>query len=153
MTWIKKPAVVHYIGVSNDRFTTRNLYEAYFLEYWQGKRNSLHVSDNSGKVTDFNPFEDFEIVSDEENLLNTYEAIVRCISHNYDGLTGGLTYNQEYKAIGRDKDGMYLVMDDSYDCYFYPSNVFVIIDDRFEILSHRSVYYSYHNKNDEIIKC
>ena len=85
MTWIKKPAVVRYIGVSNDRFTTRNLYDAYFVEYWQGKRNSLHVSDNSGKVTDFNPFEDFEIVSDEENLLNTYEAVVRCISHNYEG--------------------------------------------------------------------
>ena len=30
---------------------------------------------------------------------------------------GGLTYGAEYKVIGRDKEGMFLIKDDSSCCY------------------------------------
>jgi len=138
-----KPAMVQYIGNSNQKFTAGQEYEAFFLEYWQGERNSLHVRNNDGKITDFNPFEDFEVISDEGNLLNAHEATVRCISHQYDNLIPGLTFGKNYKAIGCDRDGYYLVMDDSYDCYFYSPKVFEIIEDPFGILSRRSIYYSF----------
>lgn len=35
-------------------------------------------------------------------------------------------------------------MDDSYCCYFYPNELFKVIDDPHGILEERSVYYSYH---------
>lgn len=124
-----KPAIVRYNGESNERFTNGSCYEAYFLEYWEGKRDSLHVRMNDGRVTDFNPFEDFSVVSDEDNLLNTYEAVVKCITHKFDDELLCITYGKEYKAIGRDKDGLYLVMDDSYCCYFYSPDDFEIISD------------------------
>ena len=34
--WSKKPAIVRYIGKSDNDFTFGKLYEAFFLEYWQG---------------------------------------------------------------------------------------------------------------------
>ena len=138
-----QPAVVKYIGLDTEQFTYGNEYEAFFLEYWQGKRDSLHVRGNNGEITDFNPFEDFEVISDEGNLLNDYEAIVRCITRRYDDEILALTFGKEYKAIGRDKDGLYLVMDDSCDCYFYPPEFFEIVSDEHGILSYQSVYYSY----------
>lgn len=140
-----KAAIVKYIGKTNDKFTTGKEYEAFFLEYWEGKRNSLHVRGNDGNITDFNPFEEFEIISDEDNLLKDYEAVVRCITHNYEDIIIGLTYGREYKAIGRDKDGYYLVMDNTYCCYFYPSDIFEIVSDEHEILTKQSVYYSFHS--------
>lgn len=146
-----RPAIVRYIGDSNNKFTAGNYYEAFFIEYWQGERTSLHVRGNDGKVTDFNYLDDFEIISDESNLLNTYEAIVRCKTHKYDDLVTGLTFGKEYKAIGCDKDGLFLIMDDSLDCYFYPPEVFEIVEDNHNILSRRSVYYSYYS-GDEIVK-
>lgn len=146
--WKKTPAIVKYIGKNSDKFSTGQEYEAFFIEYWQGTRNSLHVRGNDGLVTDFNPLEDFEIIKDSDNLLNNYEAYIRCISNNLPGLTEG----KVYKAIGRDSDGLYLVMDDSYDCYFYPPELFVIESDKHGILSRRSVYYSYRAKNDEVKK-
>ena len=149
MAWQKKPAIVRYIGKNNKNFTLGKQYEAFFLEYWEGKRNSLHVRNNSGDITDFNPFEDFEVIVDEDNVLNLYEAIVRCKTHKYDDLVAGLRYGKEYKAIGCDKDGLYLVMDDSYDCYFYPAETFEIVSDEYEILSHQSVFYNYHGRNVE----
>ena len=146
-----KPAIVRYIGTSDEQFTNGQTYEAFFVEYWEGERNSLHVRGNNGRVTDFNPLEDFEIISDEDNLLNFNEATVRCITHEFDDLLSGVTYGEEYKESGRDKDGMYLVLDDSNCCYFYPASDFEIVADEHNILSRRSVYYSY-NGGDEVKK-
>ena len=147
-----RPAIVQYTAKSNKKFTHGRQYEAYFLEYWEGQRTSLHVRGNDGRVTDFNPFKDFRVLSDPDNLLNTYEAVVRCITHEYDDLLMGLTYGKEYKAIGRDKDGLYLVMDNSYCCYFYSPECFEIVSDEYGILSRRSVYYSFDGGGDEIKK-
>ncbi len=144
----KKPAQVKYIGSSSEKFTNGKTYNAYFLEYWQGERNSLHVMDNSGEISDFNPFEDFEVIEDTDNVLNTYEAIVKCVTHKYDSELFDLTYGKLYKAIGRDKDGLFLVMDDSFDCYFYSPDWFEIISDEHDLLSHRSIYYSFDNCDD-----
>ena len=138
-----KPAVVRYNAKSNRKFTKGKLYEAYFIEYWEGERTSLHVRGNDGTITDFNPLEDFEVISDEGNLLNNYEATVQCITHKYDHLICGITFGKEYKVIGRDKNGLLLVMDDSYCCYFYPNDVFKIINDPYGILEETSVYYNF----------
>ena len=54
--------------------------------------------------------EDFELISDEDNLLNDYYAVVRCITHKYEEVIIGLTCGMEYKAIGRDKNGYYLIV-------------------------------------------
>lgn len=138
-----KPAIVEYKGVSCEKFTTGERYEAYFLEYWEGVRNSLHVRGNDGRITDFNPFEDFVVISDDDMLLNDYEATIRCITHRLDDYIGGLTYGKEYAAIGRDSAGLFLVKDDSGCCYFYNPSDFVIVDDPHGILARKSVYYSY----------
>ena len=130
-------------------FTGGRCYKAYFLEYWEGKRNSLHVCGNDGEIHDFIPFEDFEVIRDADNVLNYYEATVRCITHDYDDELLDLTYGKTYKAIGRDADGMYLVMDESYCCYFYPAQDFEIVDDPHDILSHQSCYYSYYGSKDD----
>ena len=147
MKWNKKPAIVRYIGKTNQKFTNSKQYEAFFLEYWQGVRNSLHVRDNSGEIDDFNPFEDFEVITDEDNVLNYDEATVRCITHKFDGSILALKYGTDYKAIGCDKDGLFLVMDESYDCYFYPSDSFKIIKDEKGILSQRSIYRNYKGRD------
>lgn len=147
-----KPAIVEYKGISNEKFTNGQRYEAFFLEYWEGVRDSLHVRGNDGRVTDFNPFEDFIVISDDDNLLNDFEATVRCTTHRLDDLIGGLTFGEEYKAIGRDKAEMFLVKDDSACCYFYNPSDFTILDDPHGILTRRSVYYSYYGGDDEIRK-
>lgn len=116
------------------QFIFGHLYNAYFLEYWQGERTSLHVKGEDGEVSDFNPIEDFEIIEDCDNVLNTHEAIVRCNTHDYDEDLFELTYGHEYKAIGFDSNGMLLVMDECHDCYFYPRDVFEIIDDKWCVL-------------------
>lgn len=138
-----KPAVVRYNAKSNRKFTKGKLYEAYFIEYWEGERTSLHVRGNDSTITDFNHLEDFEIISNEGKLLNDYEATVQCITYEYDHLICGITFGKECKAIARDKNGLLLVMDDSYCCYFYPTNVFKIIDDPYGILEKTSVYYNF----------
>ncbi len=139
-----KPAIVQYQGRSCKKFTRNKQYEAYFLEYWEGIRNSLHVRGNDGQITDFNEFEKFTVLSDEDDLLNTYEAEVLCLTHRYDDPICGLTYGKTYKAIGRDRDGFYLVMDDSYCCYFYRPEWFRVLKDDHGILSRQSVYYNFH---------
>ena len=138
-----KPAIVRYTAKSNRKFIKDKLYEAYFIEYWEGERTSLHVRGNDGTITDFNNLEDFQIVSDEGNLLNNYEAIVQCITHKYNHLICEITFGKEYKVIGKDKNGLFLVMDDSYCCYFYPSKFFKIINDPHGILEKISVYYNF----------
>ena len=77
------------------------------------------------------------------NLLNNYEATVQCITHKYDHLICGITFGKEYKVIGRDSDGHYLVLDESNCCYFYPNDVFKIIDGPYGILEETSVYYNF----------
>lgn len=100
------------------------------------------------KKKDFNPLEDFEVMEDVDNVLNTHEATVRCITHEYDNELFDLTYGEKYKTIGRDQDGLYLVMDDSHDCYFYPPTCFEIVSDEYDILSHRSMYFSFYNREE-----
>ena len=138
-----KPAVVRYNAKSNCKFTKGKLYEVYFIEYWEGKRTSLHVRGNDGTITDFNHLEDFEIISDEGKLLKDYEATVQCITHKYDHFMCCVTFGEEYKVIGRDKNRLLLVMDDSYCCYFYPNDVFKSINDPYGILEETSVYYNF----------
>ena len=38
-------------------------------------------------------------------------------------------------------------MDESYDCYFYPADIFDIVSDEHDILSHRSVYYNFKGRD------
>ena len=85
-------------------------------------------------MDDFNPIEEFEIVSDDDDVLNRHEAIVRCVTHSYDAKLFDLNYGKEYKAIGFNKDGLLLVMDESFDCYFYPRKAFEIISDKYAVL-------------------
>ena len=141
--WNKTPAVVRYVGESNIKFTTGKEYFAFFLEYWQGHRDSLHVQDNEGNITDYNHFSDFQIVKDIDNVLNQHEATVRCVTKRFNNELFDIKYGQLYKAIGADKNGYYLVMDESYDCYFYPSSDFEIVEDDNGILSCCSLYYSF----------
>lgn len=143
-----RPAQVRYLGRSNRRHTRGNIYDAYFLEYWEGERSSLHVRCNDGWIRDFIPFGDFEVVSDPDQVLNTFEAVVRCIKHTYDDDLFGVHYGKEYKAIAADKDGYYLVMDESYNCYFYGPSWFEVVSDVHGVLQHQSVYYSYNNLSD-----
>jgi hypothetical protein len=150
----KKPAIVRFIGnalkyknltPNKDFFIliNGNIYEAYFLEYWEGERDALHIKCEDGIIRYFIDFSDFEIVSDEDNVLNDYEAIVRCILKQSEDSNLDLTLDKKYKVIGRDKDGMYLVMDDTYCCYFYKPELFEIISDPYGILIEQSIYYSY----------
>ena len=147
MNWDKTPAIVRYIGESNQQFTNGKQYKAFFLEYRQGVRNILHVRDNSGEISDFTTVEDFEVIIDEDNVLNLNEATVRCITHKYDGSMLELKYGRGYKAIGCDKDGFFLVMDESYDCYFYPPEFFEVIQDEKGILTQRSIYCNYKGRD------
>ncbi|WP_295088081.1 hypothetical protein [Ruminococcus sp.] len=147
MKWDKSPAIVQYTGNSNKQFTKGKQYEAFFVEYRQGVRNILHVRDNSGEISDFTTVEDFEVIIDEDNVLNLNEATVRCITHKYDGSMLELKYGREYKAIGCDKDGFFLVMDESYDCYFYPPEFFEVIQDEKGILTQRSIYCNYKGRD------
>jgi hypothetical protein len=140
------PAKVRFIGKSDIQHTNGKIYDAYFLEYWQGERRSLHVSGNDGEITDFNDINNYQIISDEDNLLNNYEAVVKCNTHRYENQPARLKFGKNYKAIGRDKDGLYLVMDESLDCYFYPSEIFDIVKDENGILKVQSIYYSYFGK-------
>lgn len=116
-------------------FEKDKIYNAYFLEYWQGSRDSLHVKGENGEIKDFVSLSDFEILEDIDDVLNTKEAIVRCITHQYYNELSDLTYGKEYKAIGFDLYGRYLVMDDSWDCYFYLPKEFEIISDPHQILN------------------
>ena len=177
---MKKSAIVRFIGNENDyqltdcsspykycrnctenectqkpkyQFIAGNLYNAYFLEYWQGERTSLHVKGEDGEVDDFNPIKDFEVVEDCDNVLNNHEAIVRCITHDYDDAMFELTYGHEYKAIGFDANGMILVVDECHDCYFYPRNAFEIINDKWSILDTSSAppIYDWENTHEDSV--
>lgn len=137
------PARVRYVGLDSGKFLPGKEYEAFFIEYWGEKRNSLHVRGDDGNITDFNPFEEFQILEDKQNLLNHYEAIVKCVTHRHEKGFSDLTFGKDYKAIGRDKDGLFLVKDNSGACYFYPPDDFQVVEDEHGILNKQSMYYSY----------
>ena len=143
---VDKHAIVRYIAESTELFTKGQTYKAFFVEYWQGKRDSLHVKANDGKIHDYVHFGNFEIIEDVNNVLNMYEAEVKCITHDYDDELLEIKYGQVYKAIGCDIDGLYLIMDESMDCYFYHPNCFEIIDDPHGILNGQSVYHSFYGQ-------
>ena len=147
---IEKYAIVRYKAKTTKLFTAGQTYKAFFLEYWQGKRDSLHVEANDGKIHDFIVLEDFEIIEDTHNVLNMFEAEVKCITHDYDDDLLELNYGTVYKAIGCDIDGLYLVMDESMDCYFYHSKCFEIISDPHSILNQKSVYYSFYGEENTV---
>lgn len=138
-----KLAKVKYMGAKEKNLTPDKIYDAFFVEYWQGTRNSLHIRDDSGQITDFHPREEFEIIEDPDDVLTLKEAIVECITNRFDGELFGIRPGKQYKAIGRDRNGMFLVMDESLDCYFYPSDFFVVVEDEHGILERKSIYYSY----------
>ena len=150
---LKEPIFSHEIFIEGDpldftyRFTVGQIYEAYFLEYWQGKRTSPLVKDNSGEITNFNPLEDFEIVEDCDNVLNMKEAVVRCVTHKLDDQLLGIKYEREYAALGLSKKNFaeiyYLVMDESHDCYFYSAKYFEIVDDPYGLLDYETGQYVY----------
>ena len=77
---VDKHAIVRYIAESTELFTKGQTYKAFFVEYWQGKRDSLHVKANDGKIHDYVHFGNFEIIEDVNNVLNMYEAEVKCIT-------------------------------------------------------------------------
>lgn len=130
-------------GTDSFLFTKGAKYNAYFLEYWQGERTSLHIKGENGEIVDFVPLEDFEVLADVDNVLSTKEAVVRCITQKYDKEIFDLNYGCEYKAIGFDKNGLLLVMDESYDCYFYPRNVFTIVSDPDNVLNPQFNHHIY----------
>lgn len=131
----------------NYEFTFGKENHAYFLEYWQGNRNSLHVKNNSGEIVDFIPLEDFSIIGDVDNVLNYKDATVRCITRRYDNSLFDIKYGKEYKAIGisnrQFSEYEYLIMDESYECYFYPHSFFEIIEDTDGILDRQTGVYVY----------
>lgn len=140
------PAKVRYIGSASKRrksFTAGNLYDAFFVEYWEGVRNSLHVRNDEEEIVDFVPLEAFEIISDPDGLLEMREARVRCVTRRFEDCWYGVHFGREYAAIGRDRDGFYLVKDETECCYFYPPTAFEINSDPEGILGRRSVYYNY----------
>ena len=114
------------------QFIKGKTYPAYFLEYWEGVRDSLHVRGEDGEVDDFIDFSDFEVVEDVDNVLNTYEATVRYIGSSPVQIS--TEYGHEYKALGYRDNGTILVLDDSGCCYFYSPSDFEIIEDAHGVL-------------------
>ena len=135
------------------RFLFGHLYNAYFLEYWQGERTSLHVKGEDGAINDFNQLSDFEVVEDTDGVLNGHEATVRCVTHAYEGDLASLYYGREYKAIGFTKSGTILVMDESLDCYFYPHDAFEIVSDTYGVLDGTVSLpvYDWHNTHEDSV--
>ncbi|MCC8163331.1 MAG: hypothetical protein LIO86_09280 [Lachnospiraceae bacterium] len=94
---LSTPAKVKYIGSEgNSKFTANQIYDAYFIEYWVGERKSLHVKGNDGKITDFNELADFVVLEDKGNVLNFYEAKVKCITDKFQNVVCGVTKGKEY---------------------------------------------------------
>ena len=138
-----KSAKVRYIGSDKNlvtgHFTYGKTYDAYYIEFWQGERKGLVAKDDKGEIWDFNQLDQFEIINDTDHVLNDFVAIVECKTHEYDDNLFDLNYGKRYKAIGCNQNGGYLVMDESYDCYWYPASCFTIIDDSHHLLQPGSI--------------
>jgi hypothetical protein len=112
-------------------FVRNKEYKAYFLDYCQGVRDVLEVETELGTVETFIPLSDFKIVSDEFDILNEKHAIVVCLNaDNQKDLTEG----KRYKALKK-REGQLYILDDSSDCYYYPKELFEIIEDKDGILN------------------
>ena len=146
------PAKVEYVGGTNklNTFTVGNAYSAYFVEYWDGKRDNLHVRNNAGQIVDFVPMGDFRIISDPNGVLELdKEAHVRYIVKDEPD-PESLKYGKSYRALGCDKDGFYLVEDETGYCYFFEASNFEVVYDPYGLLSTESLYYSlYGDKFDK----
>lgn len=147
-------AKVKYIGEDNWEFTNGKIYDAYFVEYCNGKRKNLHVKCDED-IEYFAKMGDFTIVEDKYNVLNNDEAIVEC-TQDYVGefrridyedtakvRRGTITCGKKYRAIGRTRNGLLLVMDDLQECRFYPPECFKIISDETGILEKENEYMDY----------
>ncbi len=148
----KAPAIIKFIGeplkyrhISPDGeepyFTVGNLYEGYFLEYNEGVRDAVHVKCNDGVIRYNVDIKDFEIISDEDDVLNRNEAIGRCITHEFDDDWDEIVYGKEYKAIGSYEDGSYLVMNETLCCFPYISEFFEIVSDPHGVLEANDCYW------------
>ena len=148
------PAKVIYIGdngTARSDFTIGNEYDAYLLEYQRGVRNILHVRNNYGIIVDHVPLNEIKVVSDPSEILQFKEAVVIFITQ--ENKFPKLKYGKQYRAIGCDKDGYYLVEDDSRSCFFYESSHFKIKSDPDDILSHETVYSNiFWDEFNEIVK-
>ena len=136
----KKPAKVEYIESITHCYpniTSGKVYSAYFIEYWQGERRNLHLKNDKGVIDYWYDLKDFKIIEDVDYVLNFKEAKVRCIreSHSFSELALGnieLTNGKEYIAIGIGgglMGGLCLILEVSYDHYFYPHAMFEIVSD------------------------
>lgn len=138
-----RSAKVKYIvsdpSLVTGHFTYGKDYTAYYIEFWQGIRKGLVAKDDNGEIWDFNQLDQFEILEDPDYVLNDYVAIVECITHQYDDNAEDLNYGKRYKAIGCNEHRFYLVMDESYDCYWYPASCFTVIDDPHHLLQQGSI--------------
>lgn len=107
-------------------------YRAYFLDYCQGERNVLEVAGENDRLETFIPISDFEIISDDYQILQDKYAIAKCVKSNGQM---DLTLNKNYKILKKlpNKNHFY-VLDDSCDCYYYPSDNFEIIEDKYGLL-------------------
>ena len=110
-------------------FINDKLYKAFFLDFCQGTRDALEVEAEDKSLITFLPLSDFEIISDEYDVLNKKQAIVKCITPNREDLQIG----KEYVAIKAKNDYFY-VLDDTRDCYYYPKSYFIVIEDTANIL-------------------
>ena len=140
-----KPAIVRYTGdAENDqgKFTKGAEYEAYTVEYWEGTRDALVAKDDEGMITTFNSADNFLVVSDPDNVLNDFEATVRCISNGFDEVFE-MKYGSEYIATGMDQDGYYLVKDETGCSYYYSAGCFEIVKDPHGILNKQSLILGY----------
>lgn len=91
-----------------------------FLRYYcQGKRDVLDIEAENGEILSFIPLCDFETISDKDNVLNNDYFLVKCIKDN----VKDLTKNKVYKAL-KENDKCYYLLDNSFDCYYYPKEYF-----------------------------
>lgn len=107
-------------------FKKNKEYKAYFLDYCQGQRDVLEVAAENGEILTYVPLADFEIVADEDNVLKDTYIMVKCIK----ATQKDLTLNKKYKALKTDKaNKWYYVLDNSQDCYYYPKELFQIVEE------------------------
>ena len=113
-------------------FIKDKLYKAFFLDYCQGERNVIEVQTENGEVIDYVPINDFEIIEDRYNVLNDKIARIKCVNVNGQK---DLQIGKEYIALKSNEDRtMFLVLDDSFDTYYYPKENFTVLDDKDKIL-------------------
>lgn len=145
MSWPMRPAKVMYIGKACylfTNFTKGKIYDAYFLDFWHGSRCILHVKGDDGSIDRNCELTDFFIISDSDNVLNTFEATVKFDDDGSAKKFPDLTIGHSYRALGCDKDGYFLVIDDSCESYFYKSSHFRIICDPHDLLCKPTIYFS-----------